>query len=97
MSSAVALSSTIHFSIKQTDSECSTQNHIVATQFQRERLNTAFFKIITVKMHDPNATIDACAFLDVGSGLTLMDQEILDRLNIMSSLSDGGMYNMPNH
>lgn len=55
---------------------------MVATQLNREQMNSVFFKILPVKLHGANSIIETYAFLDDGSSLTLIDQELSDQLSI---------------
>lgn len=59
-----------------------TKENLIATQSDGGEKPSVLFKIVPVKLYGPYSSIETFAFLDDGSGLTLIDQEISDQLAI---------------
>lgn len=62
--------------------ENTAKENMVATQLGCGEKQFVLFKIVPVKLFGPHSSIETFAFLDDGSGLTLIDEEISAQLNI---------------
>ena len=71
----------LHNSASTNDSNCNTPENVVTCHNQRQQ-GATLFRIVPVKLYGPETTLETFAFLDEGSSLTLIEEELANDLNL---------------